>query len=172
MYDHKKNVVKALEGFYKTQAKKQLKTLKKGAKKVNKGPEKAFIMHDLLPFLRQINASYSLIEAKAVWSRRAGRYTRGMAPKGFPDIMGNFLGGWALYIEAKAPGKLNTIRAEQYLFLEDKILSGAFAVCVDNVALLQSYLDEWQRLMKSNQRENAKAYLLTCLPKKPKELGG
>lgn len=94
--------------------------------------EKA-IVQELLAMCQEIGIDADVIDSKAVFSQNLGRYTQSKAaPVGFPDIVGNSSDGRAVFIEAKAKGKLHTLRPEQKKFLLRKLDAGCFAVCVDS----------------------------------------
>jgi hypothetical protein len=87
--------------------------------------------------------SVHVVESKAVYSARAGRYLRGMTTTGMSDLVAASPKGQAVFIEAKAPGKRSSLRPAQRDFLLGKIECHAFAVCVDSLEQLQKAWAHW-----------------------------
>jgi len=110
---------------------------------------------------RKLGWSLDKIESKATYSLAAKRFLRSKsAPVGFSDYVGCSDAGWCLYIEAKARGKLKTLRAEQDEFLREKIAHNAFAVVVDSGELLERL---WSTF-KSTPPEARQEFLLSLIP--------
>lgn len=111
----------------------------------NKSPE-AEVVKDLKRFFKYQQADWfdvHVIEAKANYSEKTGRYMHGAVAPGHPDMAGNDKFGNALFIEIKAKGKLSTIRPDQYFFIVRKIELNCFAVCVDSLEMFKSLYKTW-----------------------------
>ena len=67
---------------------------------------------------------------------RARKYTK---TKALPDLIGNFVGGRAMYVEVKDPSN-NVRRYDQLQFLEERRRQGAFACLANSVEQLRLYL--------------------------------
>lgn len=106
------------------------------------GPEK-IVEKDVLAYCSNMGWFVSVVDSSAVYSAKSGGYRRGMAKKGFPDIVGCDHNGRFVAIELKAKGKLSTIRAEQKAYLNKATACGAFAVCVDSADLLHKLYIEF-----------------------------
>ena len=106
---------------------------KRGSKK-NAKPEKV-LEKQILEWALRRGFSLHVIEAKAVYSTAAGRYLRGQAEAGLPDLIGNF-GSLSVWVELKSKGRMGTLKEHQREFLVRKIEQECFAVCVDSVELL------------------------------------
>lgn len=117
-------------------------TLKKKRKKRNGSPEKE-VEKEVTAWLKKNNFSFNVMEAKSTFSAKAGRYISQSVTPGVSDIVGNDPNGAACFIELKAPGKLKSLRPNQYLFLKDKILKNCFAVVVDSAMLLEQLYHQW-----------------------------
>lgn len=132
-------------------------------KKKNGTPEADFVKDKLLPKLRdEMRFDVQVIEAKAHWNSSAGCYTKNTSvDEGTPDIIGTDPDGIAVYIEAKAPKKLNTIRVTQYEYLLQKIKVNAFCACVDDADKCQEIYETWQMIQT---REGKKQFLRDQLP--------
>lgn len=130
-------------------------------KKKNKNPEEKFIKDELLPFLRGLGFSIQVMEAKATFNPKAGRYISQSLKPGTSDIVGMTPNAIAAFIEAKAPGKRSNIRPNQHAFLTEKIKLGAFAVCTDSVKHLQEIYETWDLIEDKRGKIN---YLLKDLP--------
>ena len=150
--DKKDSTKKALERYFQ----RNLVPAKKRNKR-NEKPEKQ-VEKLILAWCKNNNWSIEVVESKAVYSANAGRYLSGQAKKGFADLVGSTDQGQAVAIELKAPGKLSTIRPDQYLFLMEKIKANNFAVCVDSIEKLEKL---WSEYLKATDR---KAYLVNNLP--------
>ncbi len=129
-------------------------------KRRNKKPEEESVK-EILKWCEQQRWSVHRVESKAVYSRSAGRYLRGQAVAGFPDIVGNTNRGQAVYIEVKAKGKRSTLKRHQSEFLLDKINTGCFALCADSAQHLGSL---WIVYSALNEQLGRK-YLIDYLPK-------
>lgn len=106
-----------------------------------------------------------VIESKATYSVKAGRYLRGNAPEGFSDLVGLTPKGQACFIELKAHGKRANLSLEQTLFLFRAIYRGAFAACVDSPVYLQQVYETYISLSEKEK----KPYLYGLLPLKKHE---
>lgn len=100
-------------------------------------PEK-LVEKEVLAYCSEMGWFVSVVDSSAVYSAKIGGYKRGMAKKGFPDIIGCDASGRMVAIELKAKGKLSTVRPEQKLFLDRASSNGAFACVVDCAELLHS----------------------------------
>ena len=89
----------------------------------------------------------SIVDSKAVYSEKIGRYLRGQTSEAMTDLVGN-RGPIACYIELKAKGKLSSYNApknfRQRDFVERKINSGCFACVVDSWELLWEIWTLWE----------------------------
>lgn len=140
---------------------KQLKKTSSKRKSKNDKPEKC-LEKEVMAWLKDNDFDCTVVESKAVFSQKAGRYLNSQAIPGMADIVGNSPDGVAVFIELKAPKKLSTIRPAQYEFLKSKILSNCFAVCVDSVLLLDRLCTMWSVLKTSQARQTL---LIEHLPK-------
>jgi hypothetical protein len=124
----------------------------------NKKPE-AKVVIELKKFFRKHDDWFDVhvIEAKANFSEKTGRYTSGAVAAGYPDMSGNDKFGNALFIEVKAPGKLKTLRLGQYMFLKRKIEMNCFACCVDSIDMFSSIYKEWLK----TEHEKKEQFLLS-----------
>jgi len=129
--------------------------------KRNQQPEKE-VVKDIMNWLGKNRFYCNVIEAKAVYSVSAGRYLSGQVSAGYSDISGNDCEGLACYIEAKAPGKRATLRSDQREFLESKVQSNCFAVCVDGVHGLADSYGKFKNLTNLKDRRK---FLTNLLPK-------
>lgn len=127
MQDYKKRVQKAFDIYMERSIEKPKKRSKK-----NDDPEKRFVKQ-LLEYLRNQGFSAEVVESKAVYNPRIGRYLSSQTTPGHSDISGTDPDGIAVFIECKALGKRATIRINQYEFLIDKIEKNAFAICTDSI---------------------------------------
>lgn len=155
--DYKNRVRKSIESFSIRNNGLQKR------KKTNNNIEGPVVL-EILNYLKLINWSVDIVEAKGVYNESAGRYLHGKTRPGFSDICGNMPNGIAIWIEVKAPGKRKTIRVEQYQFLIEKISSNCFAIVCDGIDYFKYIFNEW---IISN---NKKATLLNELPQLPKKL--
>lgn len=148
--EHKKRVRAAMERHHQ-------KLLPKPARAPSTNPERAFA-HQLLKHLRANGFSMDIVDS-STFNKQAGYHTQSVHTVGFSDLVGCCLEGRAIYIEVKAPGKRNTLRPAQRVFLTAKINSNAFAIVCDS---LQSFDVQWASFLLSVDR---KRYLLDQLPK-------
>lgn len=155
--DYKKRVANAIEKYNRKQCKE-----KKPRATRNKAPEKE-VVKICLGWLRSSGFDVHVVEAKAVFSAKAGRYLSSQTTPGMSDIVGNSPEGVACFIEVKAKGKISTLRENQRQFLINKIHSNCFAVVVDSQDTLQSCYSKWQACRQLNA-QHAKEYLLGLLP--------
>jgi hypothetical protein len=137
---------------------RQLGTARKKRKK-NKKPEQQ-VVDEIHKWLKKHGFDCNTVEAKATWSE-GGFYKSSTVAPGFSDIAGNDRNGFAVFIEAKAPGKRSTLRPSQREFLLRKIKTNCFAVVADSVGFLSTAYDEWCNL----GGEEAQKYLFGLLPK-------
>jgi hypothetical protein len=108
------------------------------AGKKNGKPEKV-LEKQVLTWASNHAIHLHVVESKAVYSASAGRYLRGQAEAGLPDLIGN-IEGLSAWIELKAKGRRGTLKEHQREFLVRKIEQGCFAVCIDSVDQLASVL--------------------------------
>jgi hypothetical protein len=151
--DVKKRVEKAMMKF----AEKQLPKKRRSKNENKEGP----VVLEIKNALFAIGFSLDVVEAKATWNERAGRYMSSQAVPGFPDLCGTGPDGESVWIEVKARGKRHTIRPTQFNFLLEKIKQGAFGVCADSSA----YVIECFRKWKSLERMSRQNFLIAELPK-------
>jgi VRR-NUC domain len=113
-------------------------------------PEKQ-VEIEILSFLKSATfIEVDVIDSKATFSQKLSRYRKSKsAPVGFPDLVGNDENGTAFYIELKAKGNLGKLKEVQKRFLERKISSNCFAVCVDSAELFQKIYFHWMASNKS-----------------------
>jgi hypothetical protein len=149
----------ALDALNKFSSKDAKKHGPKKKRTKNKSPEKD-VEREVMAWLIAHSFSCNVVESKAVFSTAANRYVRGQAVQGFSDIVGCDNAGRAVFIELKAAGRRNTLRPAQFVFLEEKIKHGAFAVCTDSVDFLSMAYDHWIKVSD----ENKKTFLLSLLP--------
>lgn len=128
-----------------------------------KSPEKQ-TEKEVMAWLEKNGFAVSVVESKAVYSKSAGRYLRGQTEAGFSDIVGVDGNAYAVFIELKAHGRRNTIRASQVEFLKTRISRGAFCVCTDSVDHVSSMYYAWLD-MKNKSEDDARKFLLKDLPK-------
>lgn len=130
-------------------------------RKRNRAPEKR-VETGVLTWGRAIGMDLHVVDSKAVYSQRAGRYIRSMTSESLPDIIGNFE-HLSVWIELKAPGKRSTLKQHQRLFLLKKIRQHCFACCVDSVEMLEKlWIDYWDAPPTEQPR-----ILANHLPKPP-----
>jgi hypothetical protein len=163
MADVKDSTKKAIENFCKKQIKKKRK--RNGSR--NKAPERDLVRTDLLPWLKRNGFSINVVEAKAVYNVKAGRYLSGQTDKGFSDMVGNDADGIACFIEAKAPGRKKVIldqkHRHQYDFIIEKIKSNCFAGCFDSLVDLQVTYSSFKRARAAGDRDKAQHILMAAL---------
>lgn len=153
-------VTRAVESFL-------TKALKKPTGRKNKHPERD-VQDLVMDWLRANNFSCNVVESKAVYNPKAGRYITGQAVEGFTDICGCDESGLAVFIELKAPGKRNTLRHKQKEFILNKISYNAFACVIDSVDGLEFLYKRWLGLRFNKKMTDAQNMLRTALPIAPK----
>lgn len=129
----------------------------------NGAPEKD-LEQVVMPWLKTNGFSVNVIESKATYDLKAGRYIGQSVKQGFVDIAGNYKTGLGVFIELKAPGKRSTLRPAQREFLLDKIETGCFAVCIDSLMLLKNQFERFMLHQKHGQYQLAKDFLKAALP--------
>jgi hypothetical protein len=107
----------------------------------NAKPEKE-LERQVMAWLNANGFLCNVVEAKATYNPKVGRYISQSVVSGFSDIVGVAPGGYAVFVELKAPGRLGTLKPHQRAFLEARALMGAFALAVDSVELLAT---SWKR---------------------------
>ena len=145
MTDQKTRAKAALDGYLRRQLKKDA-----GPTRKNKSPERDFVKGEVLPWLKMNGFDVNVVEAKAVYNVKAGRYMTGQTDAGLSDIVGNDRDGMAVFLEIKAPGKRGVIRNKKHWhqreFLLRKIETNCFAGCFDSIEDLdrvyQAYKDK------------------------------
>lgn len=153
---------KALENYSRREAKKLAPKTPRGP---NKKPEFEF-KKLLRRHLEKRGFSVEVVESKAVFSEASGRYLSGQARAGFSDTCGvTPYFGVAFFVELKAPGRRGTLKVHQRDFLLGKIQMGAFACCVDSIALFDELYDEWVALRGEGYFTASKEMLAGRLPK-------
>lgn len=125
----------------------------------NQKPEKR-VEAQVLYYLRARGWNMDVVESKAVFSKGAGKYIKGMATPGFSDLVGVCPGGRAAYIELKAPKSARTVRADQRLFLTRKIESEAFAAVIWSIEELERVMSGYAEA--GNKQDYLKEQLLAC----------
>lgn len=135
----------------------------------NRKPEKD-IERFCLEWMRAKDWDVQIVEAKATYNPRAGRYLRNISVSaGTCDCIGTLPSGVFVAIEFKAPGRLSTFASdrnvEQRTYLITKIHSGAFACVVDSVSRLEKIYAEYEEALLVS-RDKAKNILLGFLPRK------
>lgn len=109
-------------------------------KSVNEKPEKV-VEKAVMAYASEMGWYLNVVDSKAVFNPRAGRYIAGMAKKGFPDLVGCDTHGNFLAIELKSPGRLSTAKVEQVAFLNEVNERGGFGFVTDSVDRLhEAYL--------------------------------
>jgi len=108
----------------------------------------------------------NIYDSKGEYSAARGKYKRkdGLVV-GHPDLLGSSSDGLLVAIELKAPGKLEGVSLEQFLFLRRMIDQYAFAAVIDSEELLQALWDQYKNL-RSKCPKDASKFLLSQLPKK------
>ena len=156
---YKKSVEQAITRFFEREQKKAAGPTRKNSK-----PEKK-VEQEVLAWCKAKGWSVSVVESKAVFSQRQGRFLQGQAKKGFADLVGLTDTGRFVAIELKAPGKRSTLREEQRKYLHSVIAKHGFAAVVDCATLLDKTYTQW------TQHTDPQIYLLSCLPPEPKRRG-
>lgn len=148
---------KAIENF----SSRLLKTPKK--RTVRKIPPEKIVEKEVVTWLNTNGFSCHVVESKAVYNQKAGRYISGQTVPGFPDVVGCGPQGQSVWIELKAKGRRSTLRDAQRAFLRTKIKLGAFAVCIDSTRLLSNLWAGW------STTSDKEKFLLDALPKKSRK---
>lgn len=155
--DYKKRVLDAMTRHHES-----LLPKKQRRKKKNDSPE-AEVVLAIKNHFNDLGWSLKIIESKAVYNEKAGRYISQQAESGTSDLVGNTPDGIAAFIEVKAKGKLSTLRPDQRNFLIEKISTNCFAIVADSVERVESLYQKWQ------QSQTKKAVLLKALPEMTKK---
>lgn len=121
--------------------KNQRKNLPKLPRGRNDRPERRFA-HELLKHLHGLGFSFDVVDS-STFNKQAGYHTENDTEPGFSDLVGNNNEGLAMYIECKAPGKRNALRASQREFLTHKIMTNCFAIVCDSVAHFDKMWASW-----------------------------
>lgn len=129
----------------------------------NKKPEKSTEIACMEWFL-EYGFSMHVVEAKAVWSKAAGRYLNGQVAPGFSDSAGCTPDGIGCFVEFKAKDRISTLRPAQREFLKEKIIKGCFACVVDGIERLKENYAQWRKAKRQSD-EDAISYLLSVMPK-------
>jgi hypothetical protein len=153
--NHRDRIAKAIENYSKRNSREP-----KAPQKKNKSPEKDLVK-ELLDVALDLGLSLDVVESKATFSQATGRYTGSAMKAGIPDIIGCDSDGISVWIEAKAPGRLSTLRDNQRAFLETKIRYNAFAVVVDCPDKLREFYRTYKKI---GPGDKAQAYLRGLLP--------
>lgn len=146
------NIQKAVEKF----SKKNDPSKPKRATK-NSAPEKDFVK-EVMIWLDTHSFSCHVVESRAVFNPKIGRYLSSQAVPGFPDIVGCDQYGRSVWIEVKAPGKRSTVKPHQLDFLKGKIANNCFAVCIDSIQDLSTWYKEWMQVGDGRQYLLSKLY--------------
>ena len=156
--EQKQRIIDSMAAYEKKH--KQPMVVSKKSK--NNSPEKDLVKLMML-WLKEHNFACTVIESKAVYNAKAGRYMSSqVGTRGYSDISGNDPEGRAVFIEVKAKDRLYTLKEHQREFLISKIKSNCFAVACDSVTKLQHWYNTFISL-PFNQRQD---YLMSLLPKK------
>ena len=149
--DHRERIKKAIHKYVNKNTPKETKRKRK-----NNSPELS-VQKDVIAWGRAHGWSLDVVEAKATFSEKQGRYISNAVAAGFSDITGCDDTGHSVFIELKAPGKLKTLRVSQYDFLLEKINRNSFACVVDSADLLEKIHLTWKSC------ENKRKFLLDLL---------
>lgn len=155
------SVKDALEKY----SKKQLSSDRRPTRK-NKKPEQKTV-NACMEFFKDFGFSMHIVESKAVYNVRAGRYLTGQTVSGFTDSAACTPNGIGCFVEFKAKGRLSTLREAQREFMMEKIIKGCFSCVVDSAERLKRIYADWTKL-KNLGGDEATAYLLAEMPKKKK----
>lgn len=158
-------VLDALERHHEKLAKQQ----QSKRKTKNRKPEKD-VERYCLEWMRARDWDVQIVEAKATYNPRAGRYLRNTSVSaGTCDCIGTLPDGKFVAIEFKAPGRLSTFahdrNVEQRDYILKKIHSGAFACVVDSASRLEKIYAAWEEALQVSP-DKAKNILLGFLPKR------
>lgn len=156
MSEFKDSVKKSIQKYSQRHGKPLQKS------RTNKAPEKE-VVKALIKWLCNNGFQVHVIESKAVYSKAAGRYLKGQTDPGMSDIIGVDSRGFGTFIEAKAPGRLKTLKPHQRDFLIKMARSGAFACVTDSVERLASLYFNWRQLNLNASRAAASKYLIDAI---------
>jgi len=154
-----KSYKERIEAATQKGAKKSLPPKKRSTK--NASPERDLVKNELIPWFKKNGFSMSVIESKATFSQSSQKYTGSPANPGTPDLIGCDSKGMGCFVEAKAKGRLSTVRELQRIFLLEKINRGAFAIVTDSVARTESLYKGFLE----RDPVNRKIYLTENLPR-------
>lgn len=157
--DYKKRVQSAINKYIEKNEPAEYSPSRK-----NDAPEKR-VVKDIMKWLTENEFSCQVFESKAQYDPQLQRYIAQATYVGTADIVGNDKMGLAVYVEAKAPGSRNRLREHQREFLQMKIQTNAFAVCIDSVVLLSEFYTKWSTMRSMSSLRAAREYLLSNLPK-------
>jgi len=108
-------------------------------------PEK-LVEKEVMAYAMEMGWFLTVVDSKAVFNAKAGRYISGMTKKGFPDLVGCDSMGNFLAIELKAKGRPLKGRPEQEKFIARTKELGAFGAVVNSAEILHElylkYLSE------------------------------
>lgn len=156
----KNKIIEAVELYSQRQ-----RRLQEGPKRRNNKPEDAVVKAHL-DWYKANDFFIARYESKAkmqngVWRASGLNY-------GTPDLMGCDSFGQFHALEAKAPGRLSTLREEQRAFLLEIIERGGFGMCSDNVDKTVRVWNQWCNLyLEKDKVELLKSILPAA--KRPKE---
>jgi len=148
----------ALEAY----SQRMIADTKKKKSKKNKKPEFEVVKACMLE-LDSLGFSMDKVEAKAVFSHKAGMYLSGPVVAGFPDACGCTPTGIGCFIEFKSWARKTMVSDGQRKFLRTKILKGCFALVVYDLDQMKKDYYKWNELYVID-KEKAVAYLLNLLP--------
>ena len=138
-------------------------------KRHNNDPEKD-VEEKCLLWMRQMNWSVSIFQAKATWSIEQNVWKAQGMRAGTPDCVGCTDTGTGVFIEFKALGRRSTFNLEknyrQREFLIEKINHQAFACVVDSAELLDQTYKKWNYNKQHNWHDQAKDFLMQSLPQR------
>ena len=100
----------------------------------------------------------TVVDSRAVFSPKTGRFTGRTTSEVVTDLIGNYK-DLSVWIELKAPGRKSGLTKKQADFLIRKINQGCFAVCIDSVGELH---DVFEKFIKTRNKK----LLFATLPKK------
>lgn len=145
---------------------KQLKSASasREPKQKRKKPEQLVVMQ-IKKWAKENGLSLNTVESKIMFSAGGGSI-RSQTDVGISDLVGCDKNGFAVYIEAKAPGSRSNVRPAQCLFLIEKIRKNCFAIVADSAA----YCDTHYKIWLSLGIEERKNYLRELLPNKAKKI--
>lgn len=145
---------------------KQLEPQQTKPRRSNKKPE-AELVKQLQALCKTLGIAIHKVEASS-YDFVAKRTTASRVEAGYSDLSGNTDHGIAVYVEAKAPGRLSTLKDHQRRFLVSKIHQNCFSCCVDSVDRLEFIYKKWCQLRRMNIDKESKDFLLSQLPQEPK----